>query len=72
LPKKGDEMTTETEVSTEEAREVLAQELAERAQECAERVQEVLAEFDCNVDIAITINGRGQVNPHFNIIANPR
>ena len=70
--KKENKMTAVTEVTTEEAREVLSQELVERAEECAEKVQEVLAEFDCAVDISITINGRGQVRPNFNVIANPR
>ena len=65
-------MAEVTEVTTEEAREVLQQELAERAQKCAEVIQEVLAEHNCTVDIALTINGRGQVFPNFNIIANPR
>ena len=65
-------MTEVTDVSTEQAKEVLQQELQDRAQECAEKVQEVLAEYGCVVDIALTINGRGQVFPNFNIVANPR
>lgn len=65
-------MTEVTDVTTEEAREVLQQELSERAQECAEQIQEILAEHSCSVDISLTINGRGHVSPNFNIVANPR
>jgi len=65
-------MTEVTEVTTEEAKEVLQKELTQRAQECAEAVQEILTEYACSVDISLTINGRGNVYPNFNIVANPR
>jgi len=65
-------MTEVTEITTEKAQEVIQQELQERAQECSDMVQGVLAEYDCAIDISLTITGRGQVLPNMSIIANPK
>jgi len=65
-------MTEVTEITTEEAQEVIQQELQERAQQCSDAVQEVLGEYSCSFDISLTITGRGQVLPNMTIIANPK